>query len=341
MKIGILAPLFNPVPPPQYGGAEVVVSQLAEGLVTKGHDVSLFASGDSHTSAKLVPIWPKAFSGSDAANYAVVAKQLIEATSEFPEIELWSSHISHVPLALAPHIDAPIVTTLHGIGLPERQALYELASKWAYFISISQNQQSYYRNVRFAANVYNGVDSDQLPLGTGTGDYFVWMGRFTHKKGPVEAIELAKAAGVRLKLAAPLRPLPEPDQPFFDEHIKPRLSDRIEYVGAVGGTAKAELLGQATGLLSPLSWDEPFGLVPVEAMACGTPVLTVGRGAMPELVQPGVTGWLSDTPDGLAEFIGKASELDRAQIRQHVLDNFTVERMIDGYEQAYQSVLAN
>lgn len=341
MKVGVLAPLFNSIPPKKYGGTELIASQITEGLTAKGHDVTLFASGDSQTAARLVPIVPEGFNGDTAQNFALITQQLIEAYVNYPDIEVWSSHIAHVPMALAPFVSTPLVTTLHGVWLPERQSLYELASKWAYFVSISKRQQSFYKNVRFLDTVYNGVDTSELALGEGAGGYFVWIGRFAAKKGPVEAIEIAEAAGVPLKLAAPLRPAPEPDEAFFNEFVKPRLTKAIEYIGAVGGREKVELLQNARGLISPLLWEEPFGLVAAEAMSCGTPVLTTKMGAMPELVVHGKTGFLADTADELTQYIDQLDALDRPSIRQHAVDHFSVERMVEGYERVYQAAINN
>lgn len=333
MKIGVISHILESIPPHGYGGMERVVDDITNGLVERGHDVTLFATGDSHTKAELVaPIKQSYFEHPEGRVEILLARHMLEVAKRADEFDIWSNHISHFPVSLAPVLQAPIVSTLHGIWIPERQDLYEHSPDNAYFVSISDRQRSFYKNVNFAKTIYHGTHLETLHEGPGEGGYLAWIGRFIDVKGPVEAIDLANAAGIPVKLAAPLRPAPEPDGPYFDANIKPKLSKTVEYIGAVNDEEKSIFLGNAKALISPLKWEEPFGLVAIEAMACGTPVLTTRSGAMPEIVEHGVTGFIAESPAELAGYIPQIESLDRHEIRRRTTERFSIDRMVDEYE---------
>ena len=342
MKIGILAPIDEVVDARKFGGTERIIASLADGLVDKGHQVTLFAAAGSQTKAELVPVSAEPIIlAQQRIKDSIYAKYFLEALGGQYQFDLWSNHILSYPLSFGPYLQAPMVTTIHSEALPERTELLQAASASSSFIAISDNQRRSYAGVNIVDTIYNGTDPDALGFGEGKGGYFVWLGRFTPKKGAAEAVEVAARTGIHLKLAGHLPEDPATaDHQYYAEHVEPFLSDKIEYVGRVDVAAKAALLQDAIALISPLSWEEPFGLVATEAMSCGTPVLTTKCGAMPEVVKHGVTGYLVDDPKEFDRLTEEVATLDRQAVRQHVIDNFSVQRMIDAYDAAYQK-LAN
>lgn len=342
MKIGIIAPLEEAVSTNRFGGTERIIGHIADGLVDRGHQVTLFASGSSSTSAKLVSVSDEEilhFSQRDKDS--VYAAYFLKLLREEYDVELWSNHLLTYPLAFASKLSAPMVTTVHSESLPARLSLMQEASYDSTFVAISDNQQGSFPGVNFAKRIYNGTDPDQLTYGDG-GDYLVWLGRFSPKKGASEAVQAAIKAKLPLKLAGELPDDPlSPDRKYFAEHIEPYLSDEITYVGRVDLEAKRALLQNARALLSPLSWPEPFGLVAIEAMSCGTPVITTKVGAMPELVIDGETGYLLDDFSTIDTVIQHTGSLDRRKIRQHVIDHFSVTEMVSQYEELYDDIIKN
>lgn len=339
MRIGLIAPLEAPVPPIAYGGIERIVGILAEGLAARGHDVITFASGDSRPAGKHVATWPETIAAKSIREKDLINTiHTMEILSHEADVDLWSNHLATFPLALVSRLKAPMLTTLHSEWIPEREELYRRASEWSAFTAISKYQRDRYADVSFAATIYHGTDTAQLTPGPG-GNYLAWIGRLTEKKGPIEAIKIAQETGLPLKLAGPLRPAPEPDVPFYEEHIEPHLSDTIEFVGELDEKGKADFLGNAKALLNPISWPEPFGLVAIEAMACGTPVLATRLGAMPEIIEHGSTGFLADSPEDLANCVRDIDTLDRAAIRRVAEDRFSLTHMIDQYESLFEKTI--
>lgn len=340
MKIGIIAPLDESVRTDQYGGTERIIGHLADGLVDRGHEVTLFATANSKTKAKLVGTWPKKvlFENLNTRETAY-SQHYLEILKHSAEFDLWSNHVPDEPLSFAQTLRAPMVTTIHSMATDTRLKLFQAASETSSFIAVSRNQQSTFPGVRFADMIYNGTDPKALPLGDGSGGYFVWLGRFSPVKGAAEAVQIAKQRKVKLLLAGELPADPRtPDWQYFEANVRPHLSSDIKYVGRVDVSEKAKLLGEAIALVSPLSWEEPFGLVATEAMSTGTPVLTTRRGAMPELIVEGKTGYLDSDPLALGNYLTTVADLDRDRIRQHVIDNFSVDRMADHYAQTYGQV---
>lgn len=341
MRIAQIAPLFEPVPPPRYGGTERVVHWLVEELVRRGHDVTLFASGDSRTSARLAPVWPRALrlSGNpleqpDALHTAAIH----QALAMEPAFDVIHSHVDWVGLPFA--ASGPIVTTLHGrLDLPEIQAIAR-AFPGAPLVSISEDQRVPLRFANFLATVHHGLPLDGVPFVRRPDDYVAFVGRISRCKRPDIAIRAACDARVPLKIAAKVRGNRE-DEEYWHRVMEPLLAecpDTVEFVGEIGDAHKAEFMGRARALLFPVEWPEPFGLVAIEAMSFGTPVIATPRGALPEIVKDGRTGFIVN---GLEEMVGAiraADAIDRAECRRHVEERFGVSRMVDDYERVYREV---
>jgi len=342
VRIAQVAPLAESVPPVLYGGTERVVHWLTEELVRRGHDVTLFASGDSRTSARLVAPTPRALRLDAGAADAIGAHllQIAMVADRADEFDVIHSHIDYFAYPCARHLPTPIVHTLHG-----RLDLARLSPIYRYFddlalvsVSDAQRQGVAHLGVRWAATVRHGLPIAHYPFARRGGRYLAFLGRIAPEKRPDLAIAAAKRAGVPLKIAAKVDPV---DRPYFDVQIR-RLLDHplIDYVGEIADADKPAFLGGALALLFPIDWPEPFGLVMIEAMACGTPVIARPCGSVPEVVVPGRTGLFADTLDGLVSAIKRVDRIDRVACRRHVEARFTVERMADDYEAVYSETLA-
>lgn len=343
MKIALLAPPYLPVPPTGYGGTERIVYYLAEGLVKKGHEVTLFASGDSKTSAKLVSTFPKSLgnSGELKSKPLLPLLQYTDCYSRASEFDLIHNHAQFLGLFFAEFVKTPVVHTLHCTlfpgETPEEKRKTALRFKHHNFISISNNQREGLPELNWVATVYNGVDLSELPFNPNQGKYLLWVGRITQKKGPVEAIETAKRVGIPLKIAAVIDPI---DRPFFEEKVEPLIDGgQIEFMGEISGEKKAKLYGGAIATLYPISWHEPFGLVMVESMATGTPVVAFNAGAVPEVVKDGVTGFVVDNIDEMVAAVKRIDGINRGECRKWVEEKFTMEKMVEGYEKVYEEIL--
>jgi len=339
MRIAQIAPLAEPVPPQLYGGTERVVSLLTEELVRRGHDVTLFASGDSETEARLVPVTREALRlGPDDVDpnlYQTLALGLVfEQADEFDVIH---SHVDYFALPFASLVETPVVTTLHGrLDLPGLRTIYERYSA-APLVSISDSQREPITGANWAATVYNGTDSDSFTFKEKGGESFVYVGRICPEKNVEGAIAIARRTGVPLRIAAKVDPV---DAEYHESVIKPLIDGRhIEYLGELGHADKDELLGSGLALLFPVDWPEPFGLAMTEAMACGTPVLALRRGSVPEVVDDGVTGFVRDTEEQLADVADQIGRLSRRGCRERVERHFSVDAMTDGYETVYKSLV--
>ena len=335
LRVALIAPPWFPVPPPAYGGTEAVVSLLAEGLVANGVDVTLFASGDSGTAANLSYVHPTARSV-EIGQTGPELEHVLACLSRASEFDLVHDHSGLLALTLAASLETPFVHTAHGPMLGHSGVLYSSALAFnptASLISLTHAQRRGAPHLPWIANCPNAIEVDRFPFRAGHDGYLAFLGRMSPEKGAAHAIDIARAAGVELRIAAKCR---EPaERAYFDAHVRPRLGDGIEYVGELEHREKGILLRDARALLAPIDWEEPFGLVLAEAAACGTPVVATRRGSVPEVVIDGVTGFVRETHAELAAAIEHVDELDPFAIRRHAECSFAPERMVADYLAAY------
>ena len=339
MKIAQIAPLAESVPPKLYGGTERVVSYLTDELVRLGHQVTLFASGDSETSARLVACAPHALRLDPAVrdplpHLMLMMERVRQRAHEFDVLHFHTEPMLHFPLFRA--MKSKSVTTLHGrLDLPDLQPLLREFSDMP-VVSISDSQRAPARGMRWAGTVHHGLSADVCPFNPAPrGRYFAFLGRVSPEKGLDRAIAIARGAGVRLRIAAKID---QADEPYFRSRIAPLLGGDIEFVGEVAERDKPGFLGNATGLLFPIDWPEPFGLAVIEAMSCGTPVLAWPNGAMPEIVDPEVSGLLVSTVDEAVAALPRLAALDRALVRRRFERRFLASRMAKDYLGVYRSL---
>jgi glycosyltransferase involved in cell wall biosynthesis len=340
MRIAQIAPLMESVPPRVYGGTERIVSYLTEELVRRGHEVTLFATGDSRTAARLVPIVGRGLRLDDAvrdpmAYYAVLFDLLRRRADEF---DILHFHIDYMHYPVFHAICRRTVTTLHGRqDLPDLQPLYTAFADMP-MISISHDQRRPLPQANWVGNVYHGLPLNLYPFSIAPREpYLAFLGRFSPEKQPDHAIEISRRSGLALKMAAKIDKV---DQAYFEARVKPRLGEPgIEFVGEIGDAEKAAFLGNAQALLFPIDWPEPFGLVMIEAMACGTPVIAYRRGSVPEVVDHGVSGFIVDGIDEAVAAVERAGRLDRAGVRRCFERRFSVGRMAADYIAIYRSMI--
>jgi glycosyltransferase involved in cell wall biosynthesis len=339
MRIAQISPLIESVPPKLYGGTERIVSYLTEELVRQGHEVTLFASGDSETSAELVPCAPQALRLAEVTNelpYSVLQLEKIRRRAGDFDIAHFHSDFLHFPLVRS--LGTPSVTTLHGrLDLPFYQLLLDEFPEMP-LVSISDDQRRLLP-AQWIATVLHGLPRDLYSFSAaGDGGYLAFLGRISREKRPDRAIEIAKRAGVKLKIAAKVDKV---DQTYFDEAIRPLIQGPgIEYIGEVNDSEKQAFLGGASALLFPIDWPEPFGLVQIEAMACGTPVVAWRRGSVPEVIDEGVTGFMIEDIDEAVAAVHKARSLSRHAVRERFEQRFTMERVARDYVHVYHSLAA-
>ena len=338
MKIAQIAPLAESVPPRLYGGTERVVSYLTEELVRLGHDVTLFATGDSETGAELVACAPRALRLSAVQDplpyYALMLERLRSRATEFDVLHF---HIDHLHLPLFRPFARKSVTTLHGrLDLPALAPLYREFPEMP-LVSISDSQRAPLAFANWVGTVYHGLAAETCPFNPAPrGDYFAFLGRVSPEKGLDRAIEIARRARVRLRIAAKVDPQ---DRSFFETCIEPLLGQPgIEFIGEVNEAQKPGFLGNARALLFPIDWPEPFGLAMIEAMSCGTPVIAWPNGAVPEIVEDGVTGFLVDATDAAVAALERAARLDRARVRRRFEERFSAARMAQDYLSIYRAL---
>ena len=337
----MVAPLYESVPPVRYGGTERVVANLTDELVRRGHDVTLFASGDSQTSARLVPICPCALRSGrrldDPVAYHVL--QLATVYEQASEFNLIHSHCDFRAFPFARLTTTPTLSTNHNrLDAPEYQALLG-AYPDAAFTALSHSHRRQLTGGRCVGVVYNGILVEGFPFEATAGSYLAFVGRLSPDKGPLDAIEVAERTGIPLKIAAKIN---EWEQDYVESKLRPRLRPPlIEYVGELCESDKRELVRGALAILCPLRWPEPFGLVMIEAMATGTPVVAYLAGAAPELVVDGVTGFLCSDVPAMVDRVTRVAALDRFACRRRVETHFSVHTMADAYERAFQSVVAS
>jgi glycosyltransferase involved in cell wall biosynthesis len=334
MKIALLGPVAWRTPPIHYGPWEQIASSLAEGLVARGLDVTLFASLDSQTRAKLDGVCAHGYEGRPEIDGRISeALHVSHALARSGEFDLVHNHIDWLPLAFAQHARAPMLTTVHGFSGRRILPAYVNARASA-FVSISDSDRA--PELEYLATIYHGIDLSVLPFSAAAGESLVVFGRIHPDKGTADAIEIARQAGRRLVICGIVQ-----DERYFREQVEPHIDgDRVRYLGSVAPTQRAEVLGSAAALLHPIAFAEPFGLSVVEAMACGTPVITYPIGSMPEVVDPGITGFFADGVVSAAKQIEAAAALDRAAIRRVAERRFGVDRMVDDYLTVYHRLLA-
>lgn len=339
MRVGMIAPPWFPVPPERYGGTEQVVSLLTEGLLAEGIDVTLFASGDSATSATLEFVHDRAPSHR-IGEMALELEHVLACMSRAEEFDLVHDHSGLLAVCLAASVETPLLHTAHGPLTGRSGELYRRAVHYnprARLVSLTDAQRRPAPELPWVATCPNAVDVSGYDFHAEHDGYLAFLGRMCHEKGVREAIEVARAAGLELRIAAKCR---EPaERRYFDEHVRPRLGPTIHYLGEVEHEEKVELVGRALALVAPINWEEPFGLALIEAAACGTPVVATGRGSVPEVVEEGVTGLVVSGPDEMPAALARVGELDRRTIRARAEERFTPARMIEAYVEAYTLAL--
>jgi glycosyltransferase involved in cell wall biosynthesis len=335
MRIGLVAPPWVPVPPPAYGGTEAVVDRLARGLQAAGQEVLLVATADSTCPVPQVPgTLPSDPEGMNEATSLMA--HLVTGYAALGGVDVIHDHTVAGPLYRHRPAGIPVAVTNHGAFTAEALVFFAAIATEAAVVAISHDQASRAGDVPIARVIHHGIETDCVPPGAGDGGFAAFLGRMDPSKGVVEALRIARAAGVPLRIAAKLRHPVE--RAYYEAKVKPLLTSEHVYVGEVSDAEKFDLLGQAFALLNPIQWPEPFGLAMVEALACGTPVVGTGRGAAPEIVRPGVTGFLGDTAD-LVALLPRAGELDRAACRTDVERRFSVDRMVAAHVELYTELL--
>ncbi|MFC0401202.1 glycosyltransferase family 4 protein [Paraburkholderia rhizosphaerae] len=336
MRIAQIAPLHEAVPPILYGGTERIVSYLTEALVSLGHDVTLFASGDSSTSARLEPAWPRSLrldpgTGDVLAPHLLLLEKVRRVAHTFDVLHF---HLSYLPLPTFSLVDVPFLTTLHGrLDQPELQAMFDMFPQ-APVVSISRSQRIALPNANWIGTVYHGLPENLLtPHPHTQPTYLAFLGRISAEKGVDVAIEIAARAGLPLKIAAKVD---RADEAYFRDVIQPRLLRHdVEFIGEISDAQKAHFLAGARALLFPIEWSEPFGLVMIEAMACGTPVIAFNRGSVPEVISHGVTGYIVDDVPAAVDAVKRLDALSRGEIRSSFVRCFSSTIMAQRYMKIY------
>ncbi|AND88229.1 glycosyltransferase involved in cell wall biosynthesis [Bradyrhizobium diazoefficiens] len=341
MRIAQVAPLTEAVPPKLYGGTERVVHWLTEELVALGHDVTLFASGDSQTSAKLDALWPRALrldgSVRDPNALHMVLLERVRQKCDDEEFDFLHFHLDYYPWSLFHRQPTPFLTTLHGrLDLPEHQPVFNIFSKMP-VISISNAQRRPVPQANWVTTIHHGLPENLLTPKPARQEYLAVLGRIAPEKGVDRAIKIATHCGIPLKIAAKVD---RADQDYYDELIRPMIANNplVEFIGEISDHEKSEFLSGALGLLLPIDWPEPFGLVMIEAMACGTPVVAFNRGSVPEIIDEGLTGFVVEDIISAAGVVKRLPQLDRAAIRKQFEKRFTARRMALDYLAAYRSL---
>ncbi|QGZ54692.1 glycosyltransferase family 4 protein [Paraburkholderia acidiphila] len=339
MRIAQIAPLTESVPPKLYGGTERAVSYITEALVELGHDVTLFASGDSLTSAKLEPVWPRALRLDPGIRDRIAPHMLLMemVRRQADQFDVLHFHMDYYSFSVFKRQETPFVTTLHGrLDLPEQQPVFDTFNT-APVISISNSQRQPMPQARWLRTVYHGLPEALYTPQPVEQRYLAFLGRISPEKRVDTAIRIAGRCGLPIRIAAKVD---EADREYFERDIKPLLAlPHVEYVGEINDSQKAEFLSGAHALLFPIDWPEPFGLVMIEAMACGTPVIAFNRGAVPEVVEEGVTGFIVEDEIGAVAAVNRISRVTRAGVRRRFEERFTSHRMAQEYVQAYEAVI--
>ena len=340
MRIAQVSPLIESVPPREYGGTERVVSYLTEELVSMGHEVTLFASGDSVTKANLEAVYPLALRldanvTDHQAHHLIMFEKVFDRSEEFDLIHFHTGAL-HFPLCR--RLRVPCLTTHHGrLDIPELFPLYREFAELP-FVSISNSQREPLPRANWQGTVYNGIPDDLFSFHPERGKYLAFLGRISPEKRVDRAIAIAQRAGMEIKIAAKVDKV---DKEYFDSEIRPLLKDpRVEFLGEISDQDKNDFLGNAYALMFPIDWPEPFGLVMIEAMACGTPVVAFRRGSVPEVINPGVTGYIVDDLEQAINAVERVEMLDRKLCRKEFETRFTARRMTNDYLEIYERYLS-
>jgi glycosyltransferase involved in cell wall biosynthesis len=341
LRVAVLSPVWFPVPPTGYGGIEWVVSLLADGLVEAGHDVTLFASGDSHTKAKLASVYETAPSELIGRSLPEIHHALAcyERQDEF---DIVNDHSGLPAAAIGGALRTRVVHTIHGPLDGEGGVIYEQIAKVSSrvgYISLSLNQRKPKPDLPWVANIPNALDFSLYPVKPHPGEYLLFLGRMSPDKGCHRAIAVATETGLPLKIAGKNREAKERE--YFEQYVEPHLNERIEYLGEVTHGQKVELLQDARATLFPIEWEEPFGLVMIESMACGTPVIATRWGAVPEVIEHGRSGIIVEHDREMAGALDAADRLDPMELRAYAEERFSPERMVAAYVDCYRSAIAD
>jgi glycosyltransferase involved in cell wall biosynthesis len=338
MRVALVSPLHESVPPRLYGGTERVVAYLADELVALGHDVTLYATGDSRTRARLRAMAPRGLRLDPAcqdpgAHHVTMVARVADEAPRYDVVHFHTDYV-HFPSVRARGMRA--LTTLHGrLDIPDLQPLYREFDDMA-LASISDAQREPLAFARWVGTVHHGLPAHSLAAGDGGGGYLAFLGRVSPEKGLDRAVRIARRAGLPLRVAAKVD---RQDRDYFESVIRPMLlQPGVEFVGEIRQAEKSAFLGGALALLFPIEWPEPFGLVQIEAMACGTPVIAYRHGSVPEVIEPGITGAIVDGEDAAVEAVAKVAALDRARIRRRFEERFSAERMARGYVALYEAL---
>lgn len=340
MRIAQVSPLWERVPPFRYGGTELIVKLVTDELVRRGHEVTLFASGDSITTAKLHSVHEQALRLDPNIKESSIYEQMMLADvyQKADHFDIIHSHVGYASLSYASLVKTPTVHTMHGIFTDDNEKIFRKFASQP-LISISEAQREPRLGLNYIHTVYNGIDTAVYafhpePIQPA---YLAFVGRMSPEKGPVEAIKVARAVGLPLKMAGKIDAV---DREFYQQQIEPLIDgEQIQYLGEISHEDKVKLLGGATITLFPINWREPFGLVMIESMATGTPVIAMGLGSVPEVIADGKTGFVCHELEKMIEVIPDATKLDRQTCREYVVSRFSVESMTDEYEKAYAMVL--
>ncbi len=347
LRIALVAPVIERVPPPRYGGVELVVANLMEGLHKRGHDITLFATGDSISPQRLISTIDKPMRGMPQKDIWRIeflqSAKVLEMVDEFDIIHChFGPDVFPYPW-ITELTDKPFVFTLHGrLDLPELKRLYERCERVrrCYHISISNDQRIPLPEANYVGTVYNGIEVERYPFSDKKDDFLIFLGRASHEKGIVEAIEIAKKAKERLVILAKVDPV---DREYFETKVRPLIDgEEVTFVGEVEFEEKVSWLKRAKAMLFPIQWREPFGLVMIEAMACGTPVIAPRRASVPEIVVDGVTGFIVSVENMIEEMVERLKylkEIKPERCREHVERNFTADRMVEDYLRIYYKIL--
>lgn len=334
MKVAVLAPVAWRTPPRHYGPWEQMASNLTEGLVSKGLEVTLFATSDSITAAKLDAVVKKGYEEDKMVDAKVVEclhiSNLMEKASQY---DLIHNHFDFLPLTYSGLIKTPIVTTIHGFSSEKILAVYQKYNATSHYVSISNSNR--HPSLKYLATVYNGIQVGNFDFNASPENYLLFFGRIHPDKGTSEAIQIALKTKRRLIIAGIVQ-----DQNYYNERIEPFLNDEIQFIGAAGPEQRNELLGKAYALLHPISFEEPFGLSVAEAMLCGTPVIAFNEGAMPELIKDHETGFLVKDIDEAVKAVSSISSIDRLTCRNWAIKNFSQKKMVADYISLYHQILA-
>jgi glycosyltransferase involved in cell wall biosynthesis len=335
LRIGVLAPISWRTPPRHYGPWELFASLLADGLVAAGHDVTLFATADSITSARLRATSPHGWNEDDTIEPKVAeALHIADAFEQAGDLDVIHNGFDFLPLTYSGLVDTAVVTTIHGFSSPRIVPAYQRYDATTTYVAISDADR--HPALHYAATIHHGIDTDAFAIDPRPGDHLLFFGRIHPDKGTAEAIAVAARAGRRLVIAGIVH-----DQRYFDEQVAPHLDgDRVRYIGAVGAADRSAVLGAAHALLHLIDFDEPFGYSVVEAMACGTPVIAYARGSMPELITDGGTGFLVGGIDGAVDAVDAVGSLERVAIRAATVARFARAAMVERYVEVYRSVLS-